>query len=462
MPYENEFAHYKPLKRISESEQVKTLLQRARTTIDNRKTDAVPLQSVSLAGLNPSKWTPDFVLAIDGSMAEVPVRNGYPSAAIGYVTVASVLLDVAKMVEFDANRPVDPKLFRTIENAESLDGALPGCNVVIDDDLNAVHSFRRALYEIFRNTRISEAGESILETYEALLQYKPPPVHPQNCPYEDCLRPDQQYQQRHAEYTCSCLNARSLFSTDALRIHEFMKPEGSNQSMLTETMTVLERVWIIHFLRMLEHEGLLPVLQRLAIVLDGPLAVFGSPAWLSAAIQKELSRINDAVRKATGNANFNLLLVGIEKSGAFVEHLINLDKGPTGELDALPKQTAMLLTDDYIKQRIIFSTSNRQYGRNTYFGRKVFYKTESGALIVFTTPFLYEEHSDLSHADVTQFPRLADTMNLLDRLVSARYRNSVMPLISAHAEAAIPMNLGKRVLEKLAKQLMAEDAQGNV
>jgi hypothetical protein len=45
-------------------------------------------------------------------------------------------------------------------------------------------------------------------------------------------------------------------------------------------------------------------------------------------------------------------------------------------------------------------------------------------------------------------------MQLLDKLVSARYRNSLMPIISAHAEAAIPLTLGKNVLEKLARKLM--------
>jgi len=241
-----------------------------------------------------------------------------------------------------------------------------------------------------------------------------------------------------------------------------MKPEGSNQSMLTETMTVLERIWIVHFLRMLEQEELLPVLKRLAIVLDGPLAVFGAPAWLSGAIECELQRINHVAKQVIADDEFNLLLIGIEKSGAFMEHLTDLDKGPNGELDALPRQASMLLTDDYIKQRIIFSNSDRQYGRNTYFGRKVFYKTASGALIVVNTPFLSDDYKDLTRAEVGQFPRLADTMSLLNKLVSARFRNSVMPIISAHAEAAIPMNLGKRVLEKLARQLMAENSKGEM
>lgn len=455
MPYEDEFAHYKPLKRIVENEEVKALLGRARQLPPS--SECAPLPTISLASLKPSVWTPDFVLAVDGGRSEVSVRNGYPSAAIGYITVASVLLDVAKMRRLDAQRPVDPREFRTIEDVSSVDCALPGCNVITGTELNATHSFRRELFEVFKKKKMPEATEAVLDTYEALLAHKPArEIHPQKCPYEDCLHPGREYRRGHAEYACPCPHARSLFSTDALRIHEFMKPEGSNESMFTETMNVLERIWMVYFLRTLEKENLLPVLQRVAIVMDGPLAVFGSPAWLSTAIRKELSRINDEAKKATGDSEFDLVLLGIEKTGAFMDHLTDLDKGTRGERDALPRQSVMLLSDDYIKQRIIFSTSDRAYGRNTYFGRKAFYKTSSGALIVFNSALLNEDHDDVKSAEPLQFPRLADTMSLLDALVSARYKNAVIPLISAHAEAAIPLNLGKRVLEKLARQLMSE------
>jgi hypothetical protein len=455
MPFEGEHASYKPLQRLAGSTQVQALLRRAQ--IKAGADERTPLNAVAHSDLNATPWTPDWVLAVDGSNIEHPVKNGYPSAAVGYVTVASVLLDVAKMRRLDTSRPIDPKEFRTLENAESIDSALPGSNVVIDDELNAVDSFRRTLFELFHTKKMSDDSESLLDTYEALLKYKPEDSKkPQLCPYEDCLRHDRQYIRGQADYTCSCLYARSLFSTDALRIHEFMQPEGSNQSMFTETMLVLERVWVIHVLRTLEQEKLLPVLQRLAIVLDGPLAVFGAPAWLSSAISSELVRLNEAARQAIGDDNFNLLFIGIEKSGVFMEHLIDLDKGPNGEMDALPRQTAILLTDHYIKQNIIFSNSDREYGRNTYFGRKLFYKTASGSLIVANIPYFTDEQRSLRQARSQQFPRLADTMNLLDQLVSARYRNSVSPLISAHAEAAIPMNLGTRVLQKLARQLMLE------
>ena len=89
-----------------------------------------------------------------------------------------------------------------------------------------------------------------------------------------------------------------------------MKPDSSNVSALTQVMNVLEKLWLVHFLRTLEAEKLLPVLLRMAIVIDGPLAVFDDPAWLSTVIWRELQRINEETRKAVHDDNFDLLILG--------------------------------------------------------------------------------------------------------------------------------------------------------
>lgn len=128
------------------------------------------------------------------------------------------------------------------------------------------------------------------------------------------------------------------------------------------------------------------------------------------------------------------------------------DQSPDGP--RVPPQSVYLLTNDYIRRNIVFSDSDKPHGLGTYFGRHVFYKTASGARIVATTPFLRPADRDLTRADVDQFPRLADAMALLDRLVSSRYPNAVTPLIVAHSEAAIPLHLGKEVLERLARDLI--------
>jgi hypothetical protein len=69
---------------------------------------------------------------------------------------------------------------------------------------------------------------------------------------------------------------------------------------------------------------------------------------------------------------------------------------------------------------------------------------------------LNKSHEDGNRADPDQYPRLADALTLLDQLASSRFPNAISPLISANAEAAIPMNLGSRVLEELAKRLIKE------
>lgn len=463
MPYEGEFAHYKPLKRIVESQQVQALTGRMRIKASTQS-DITLTPPVNLSDLATSEWTPDYVIAIDSGGQPTAVKNGYPGASIGYLTVASVLLDFKKMIYLDSQRPADPKEFRTIERAESIEGAIPCSNVVIDDEQDTESSFRRVLFETFKNNRVAEGGESILDTYEAITDnyqvYRAgdPDRGLPACPHEDCLRVGKRYAYGHSEYVCQCNLRRRLFSTDALRIHEALNPESLNEAVITQTTNVLERLWVIHFLRTLEKQEMLPVLQRLAIVVDGPLAVFDEPAWISQAISGELKRLNQVAKQVIGN-HFDLLLLGIEKTGRFMDHFVERDKGPEGGQDWLPRQSALLLSDPYIKSNIIFSKSTKPYGRGTYFGRKVLYKTRTGALIVANLPYLTEDDEDLSCAEPRQFPRLSDTMRMLDVLVSARYRNSLMPIVSAHAEAAIPMNLGKRVLERIARELMQQSKQ---
>src|SRR5207253_6770256 len=117
-------------------------------------------------------------------------------------------------------------------------------------------------------------------------------------------------------------------------------------------------------------------------------------------------------------------------------------------------QTALLLTDEYIKKQIIYSDGKKPYGDQTYFGRKFFYRTKSGARLVATLPYFDKSHKDLTTASPSQFPRLADALNVFDELISSQYPNALLPLTLAHSQAAIPLRHGVRVLERLARELI--------
>ena len=474
MPYEGELAQYEPLRRIANDEKIELLLGRSKT----RQEPATPasLPRITYADIEPSQFRPTHIIAIDGSNIAVPIKVEYPGAELGYVTVASVILNLELLTELDKMRPVNPVEYRKTEDAESIDSVFPGCNIVIDDDVSAKSSFRKVVYELLNEKRLFDDGESLLDTYEALLEYKPP--DDQKCPYSDiyenaCSASQPLYVKRKGIYQCNCVASLPLYSTDALRIHERFRPDSSNAAIYTEVMQVLERLWLVHILRGFEKKGYLRLLRNFAFVLDGPLAIFGQPAWLSQAIKQELKRINKVAKPYTND--LDILLIGVEKSGSFVAHfeqlvITKVNDAESGKIDVpfnklashhmndslVPPQTACLLTDDYIKRNIIYSESARPYGRQTYFGRKFFYRTKSGAQIVASLPFLNEYHEDIRRAEPDQYPRLADAMAIFDQLVSSKYPNSLAPIVAAHAEASIPLNLGKRVLERMARDLMQD------
>lgn len=452
MPYDGEYATYHPLHRISECQRVKNLLARsklldfAHTTFTPKPIDAPP-QSSPL---------PRFILAIDGSYAEVNVKNGYPGAKVGYCTAASVLLDLQLIGELDIQRPVDPVEFRKTEQTASVDAALPGSNIVTRRQNSARASFREELYDLFTDIIVDEDDRTnLLSTYETLLDLKPK-ANPQSCPYEESHGCGERFIIGRGCSTCPACG-RPVYSTDALRIHERFSDIGTNGEAFGLVMQVIERLLAIHFLRCFEKRDLLQRLTSLAFFIDGPLASFGPPAWLSAAIGKELKRINKKLQDTIGQ---DLLILGIEKTGAFVQHFEEIDNTEIPGQQLFSARQYMLLTDGYIKDRILHSDSEKRYGEDTYFGRKFFYKTLSGARIVASIPFLSETQDTLDSDDITLYPQFNRICTLLDRVVSSRYTNAVSPLIAANAKAAIPLHLGSKVLTQLARALLGTSENG--
>jgi hypothetical protein len=449
MPYEGEFAGYRSIRRLVGADAVQQLLKRAKIAAPNSdQSNPTPIPAPA-----PATEPPAFVVGIDGSYNEVPVKNGYPGAHVGYCTVASVLINLRLIDELDDERPVDPQLFRKTEEAATVDAALPGSNVITRNHTLARDAFREALFDVLHDKIVDEEDRTrLLDTYEALLTYKPQ-GRGQLCPY-DHLGCERHLPIPAGNTNCPCDKAYAIYSTDALRIHERFSHDGTNGEAFGLVSEVWGKVLLVHLLRCFERQELLERLGRLAFVLDGPLGVFGPPAWLSAAISAELKRINGLYRKKTGT---DLLILGIEKTGTFVTHFDEIDQTEKPGVPRFEPKTYLMLTDRYIKNRISLSDSQKRYGVDTYFGRKFFYKSASGGRIVASIPFLTNDEDTLDTDDVSLYPQFGTACALLDKLASNRYPNAVTPLVSAHAEAAIPLELGQKVLQQLAKALMRQD-----
>lgn len=456
MGFEKEFASYNPLRRILDSPKIKSLQDRLRVRKKDEKEKQKEFEkNIIKKSYLSSDFMPDYVVAIDGSYQSAKVENGFPGAELGYITISAVLIIEKDVRDFAKQEFIDPKKFRETEKASTIDTVIPGCNVIVEGENSAKASMRKALFDELKSTRAFEEGETLLQTYEHLFRIK---INSElgggQLPRSPIDGVDENMTYEFGEYKCPH-SGKPLYSTDALRLHELMNPAGTNGEMYGQIMVMLEKLWLIHILRSFERKGWLSLMDRVAFVLDGPLACFGAWSWMNKSIINELERINNLQKEETEK---DLIIFGIEKSGTFYNHFEEIDTSIDGATDLFPVQSAFLLSDSYIKKNIIFSESNKLYGEDTYFGRKLFYKTKTGYRVVPVLAFLNEK-PDLKSSLPKEFPRLADLMNTLDELVSSRYPNSVSPLVSAHAEAAIPLNLGKRIFDDIAREIRAKSVQ---
>jgi hypothetical protein len=447
VPLSDEFAQHKIIGRFVNDAEVKSLLERCRAPVKQPGSRITGRQDIPRRN-----WRPANVIAIDGSHFEVPYEKGFPGAELGFVSIASVFIDIEQLDAISGRPTIDPVAFSRVESANTMTVALPSANMVVDGQHDARSSFRHEWEAILLRARPDAESETLLETYQALLAHKPKD-NEQKCPLMGECSDERKFYPDPSKGRCAC-GRFNIYSTDILRIHERFTDTSSNGETFGEVMRVLEHLWLVAYLRAIEQKAEQDPIwwsffENTAFVVDGSLAVFGHPAWLSQAIKVELHRINSKVKRHIGN---NILVFGIEKSGRFFDHLIRLDQQDNGSPDRLDPQTVVLLDDTYIKRNIVISDSMKPHGKDTYYGRPFLYKTKSKAMIVGISAILDDKQDDRSTAEPEQFPRLGDMLDLLDKLVSMRYPNAVIPLISAHAEAAIPLRMGEKVLDKLARK----------
>lgn len=454
MPFEGEFASYEPLRRILDNEKVKALRDRFKIRIQEGEEEEFVDGLILKSELPDSNWQPNYLIGIDGSVqaSSVP-ETGFPGSEVGYITASGVLILMEKVRQLENKEFINPKEFRKTEKPATFDAVFPGCNVIIDDEEDAKSSMRKTLFEQLDNHVEFTGGETLLETYQALLKIKVEKGTEKNPPKCPCDK-EEKFQYGYGCYKCDC--GKDLYSTDAMRLHELFNPIGTCGEMYGQIMSTIEKLWLIHILRAFEKKEWLLELGRLAFVLDGSLAVFSTSSWLTKSINEELIRINEVQKELTGK---DLLIIGVEKSGQFVNHFNFIGDLQRNDEDKFPKQSILLLDNGYINRNIKYGNPDKkEFGKDTYFGRKFFYKTHNGYKITASVATFSDEQQSLQTANPNQFPRLVDIINLLDELTSNRYPNSVTPLISAHAEASIPLNLGKRLFEDIAREIRNESS----
>ena len=478
MPYDGELAKHGVLIDFAENPLIKEMLEACHTKLPN--VESMPANLIEITRQN---WQPGQVFAIDGSQRTIPIERSYPGASVGFISVATVMIDMEKLRKESEADSINPVSFAEVEKPFANTGSLPISNVVRKGQPDARSSFRFELNKLLKETYPIEGGESLLETYKAILQNKEPldrlscPLGRELCPHDNLPVPN------FSSGRCNCAKY-PIYATDQLRIHERFYDNSPNGESLGETRALMEHLTLLNYLRYLEKKELWEAFRDTGFILDGPLAIFGHAAWLSERVKLELQRLNARVQEKIG---MDMLILGIEKSGQFYDHWLHFDEErgrpvvprrsdvtvpdafdeqeepSADEVDPLERMRGrikpgqvLLLDNTYIRQNIARGDEKTIHGVSTYYGRPFLYKTTTSAMIVGMIPMLTPDSENRLVARPDQYHRLSDGLDLLDSLISMRYPNAILPLMAAHAHAAIPVQMGDKMFDQLVRQHLGQ------
>lgn len=410
-----------------------------------------PLESLELDN------RPDcaFAIAFDGSNQEVEVRPAYPSIRVGFFQIAGVYVDIDRFLKSSATGLIDVRELERAQVTQTVNSVLPGSNVYVRG-ASGRESLRVELDRAFQESGITDFGPKYTLADALLTLHSGPGLKSSTLPLSKCPvcgRPGQLVTVSGA----NCLDPACgvpLYLTDVLRIYEEFADDGPNVLALTRAMNIAERLLLIAYL-----DGFLRTrsssLSQGIFITDGPLAVYGPIAPMKSRFRQyweDLCRDLDRADAAPP------LLVGIEKSGRFVDHANAIR-------ELIPAGSVMMLDTAYVNRHITNQDASHFYGKDEFYGRRFFYRTSTEEILVLTVPRLpsgapYESPMfDDAGLPVLQqselfssYPTLRATLEVLDRLQTRLYPNAVIPVALAHSASSLPLGTGRSVLTLLAQQ----------
>ncbi|QKW29146.1 hypothetical protein HUT11_25830 [Streptomyces seoulensis] len=401
---------------------------------------------------------PTYAIAFDGSNQEVEARAGYPSVRVGYMQIAGVYVNIAQFLGANSAGLVNARELEKSHITQTVNAVLPGSNVHLKG-LKGKETWRAELAHSFVTSNITDFGEPFTLT-DALMTIHGGPGAPvtnltlSKCP--SCGSPGRPEQVTSAtggkcsEPMCS----GALYPTDILRAYEEFSEDGENIRPLTVAMNIAERLLLVSYIDGFFRFAPQMLAQGLFIT-DGPLAVYGPTAPMKSRFMEYWGQLCDSLERQQIPVP---LLVGIEKSGQFVDHAYAIK-------EHIPAGHVMMLDTPYVNTYILNKDADHYYGKDEFYGRRFIYKTTTDEILVVSVPRVpggppYEKPWVLPDGSSTptlseqfeSYPTLRATLETLDQLQTRLYPNAVIPVALAHSASSLPLGTGRSVLTLLAQK----------
>lgn len=390
---------------------------------------------LSIPKNNPIK----HIIAIDGGNTEVSVQKEYPSATITFFQFGTLFFHIKDLEELAFKPFIDPVDIQKLKNVERQKLAIPTRNITYKGHSDLTSSVRKALYEFFMHKNDKEL---LMETLKWFIfeEYDKPKSFWQlaTCPYDDCTSIAGLHLTRDKmmkDYTFKCPECkRQIYLTDVFRLHEAIDNELGAGGIIGYLTTTLEHILLVHVMRLIMKTKA-SLMNEILFIKDGPLGFFGQTANM----HKPMRNLTNYLIK-----NNNLNLVGLEKSGMFVEHAQAIEK-------KLEPGEILLLNNDYIYKYVIPGRANPEqpYANTSYYSSKFFFKSNDERMYVVTLPV--QNKKIVNNPQKKDFHNLDVILSNVEKLKCDMYDDSLIPIALVNKLVSLSNHPSSVILEKFAK-----------
>lgn len=393
----------------------------------------------------PEENTIEFIVAVDGESTTIPVKKTFPSSLITFFQFGSLLIKSADLDEMEKKPFVSPSDINKLKKIEREKFVLPTKNIALKKNIDFRTTVREAIHEFFKKEHSGKS--SILATLYWFIfeQYNPTSTKSNyklsQCPHcgtNNIVLEKDKIDFKNYSWTCTHDNCnKEIFITDVFRLFEKVDNDAGATGIVTYLESVTESFFTIHTIKSLMEiqHGLV---DRFLFVKDGPLSFGGETANMHKPMQALLTYLN---------RNNKINLVGVETSGAFVDHARQIK-------DKLNSGQVFLLNNEHIYTYIqVGNHKEQQYGSTSYYSGKFIYKSFDERIYVLTLPV--ENHNTYyNQPELTDLKNIEEILMNIDKLRCDIYENALIPVAVANKLISLTNHPSSNILERFAKKSM--------
>lgn len=395
----------------------------------------------------PTDNSIEHIIAVDGSKNTIPVKKSFPSSLITFFQFGSLLIKRSDLEEMKQKPFISPSDIKKIKEIKREKLVLPTKNIFLKRDVDFKTSVRKTIHKFFKKKHSGK--ESMLQTlYWFIFQLyngnsQIDSYQLSRCP--NCGTKSIKLEKgkiNFLDYSWKCPHSNcteKILLTDVFRLFEQVNNETGAEGIISYTTSLIESFLIIHNIKTLLgiKKGFI---NEFLFVRDGPLSFGGETANMHKPMQAMLNYLSKENR---------INLVGVENSGAFVDHAKQIkDKLKAGQL--------FLLSNNHIYSYVLPGDPNSsEYAKTSYYSGKMIYKSPDKKVYVLTIPVE-------NHEIFYKKPELADLKNIheilknIDYLKCDIYENAIIPVAIANKLISLTNHPSSNILEKFAKKTMGK------